>query len=277
MNCLPIEKQVLVTNALAEGSSIRSIERMTGINRNTIMSLGVRIGNACTRMMRETMVNLPCKRIQMDELWGFVGCKKKSPAYKTKNKEENGDMWTFIALDADTKAVPCFFVGKRQADTMEEFMSDICRRMANRIQLSTDSFVMYENAVSYAFGNDVDYAQIVKTFSSTVDATGKYSPPELVKTQKLVLVGKPDKSKISTSFVESQNLTVRMHCRRLTRLTNAYSKKLENLQAAVGLHFGYYNFVKIHNSLRITPAMALGISKHQWTVEELIERSMAVN
>lgn len=275
-NILSMDKQILTVNALAEGSSIRAVERITGIHRDTIMRLGVKIGDACTRMMKETMVNLPCKKIQLDELWGFVGCKRRNLKKTKKNKEENGNIWTFVALDSETKAVPCFFVGKRNRETVEDFMNDLCRRVANRIQLSTDAFNMYEEAVSYAFGNDIDYGQLVKTFSSSVDSEGKYSPPDLVKTQKLVIVGNPKKSLISTSHVESQNLTVRMHCRRLTRLTNAFSKKLENLQSAVGLHFGYYNFVKIHGSLRCTPAMALGISKHPWTMGELIERSMLV-
>ncbi len=275
-NNLPIEKQALVANALAEGSSIRAIERMTRIHRDTIMRLGVKIGQACTNMMDKTMVNLPCKRIQMDEIWGFVGCKRKTLIQTNKNKKENGDIWTYVAIDADTKLVPCFYSGKRNLETTEKFMTNLSNRMKNRIQLSTDSLASYSEAVSFAFGNDIDYAQLVKTFTSSLDATGKYSPPDLVKAEKLVLVGNPNQSHISTSYVESQNLTMRMHCRRLTRLTNAFSKKLENFRAAIGLHFGYINFVKIHKSLRTTPAMASGLSIHAWTMEELIERSISV-
>lgn len=275
-NILSLDKQIQIVSNLAEGSSIRAIERMTGIHRDTIMRLGAKIGRACKKMMDETMVNLPCKRIEMDELWGFVGCKKRNLKKDDVDKEEKGDIWTFVAIDADTKLVPCFYTGKRHMEHMERFMNDLCGRMANRIQLSTDALNMYSEAVSYAFGNDVDYGQLVKTFSSSVDSTGKYSPPDLVKAERLIMVGKPQKSKISTSYVESQNLTVRMHCRRMTRLTNAFSKKLDNLQSAIALHFGYYNFVKRHNTLRTTPAMAIGLSKHQWNVGELIERSVSV-
>jgi IS1 family transposase len=276
MNTLPMEKQILVTHALAEGSSIRAIERITGIHRDTIMRLGVKIGKACTLLMDQTMVNLPCKRIQLDEIWGFVGCKKRNLLATKKDKNENGDIWTFIAIDADTKLVPCFQSDKRSLHSMEEFMSNLARRMANRIQLSTDALNMYDEAVSYAFGNDIDYGQLVKTFSSDLDSKGKYSPPDLVKTEKIVMVGKPEKAHISTSYVESQNMTLRMHCRRLTRLTNAFSKKLENFRAAIGLHYGYHNFVKIHKTIRATPAMASGLSKHPWTMGELIERSVSV-
>jgi IS1 family transposase len=275
-NNLTMDKQILITSALAEGSSIRAIERITGVHRDTIMRLGVKIGQACTAMMDKTMVNLPCKRIQLDEIWGFVGCKKKNLKELKRDPNEFGDVWTFIAIDADTKLVPCFLSAKRDRRSTEKFMVDLEHRMANRIQLSTDALKSYEEAVSYAFGNDIDYAQSVKTFASTMDTKGKYSPPELIKVEKHVFVGNPDDSKISTSYVESQNLTLRMHCRRLTRLTNAFSKKLDNFKASIGLHFGYYNFVKIHSTLRTTPAMATGLAKHPWTVGELIERSLSV-
>lgn len=274
-NILPMERQVLVANALAEGSSIRSLERITGIHRDTIMRLGVRIGEACTTLLEQSMRDLPCKTIQVDEIWGFVGCKKKNIPKELRRKNIRGDFWTFVAVDADTKAVPCFKVGKRSMENTEEFLDDLRVRMKNRIQLTSDSFVMYEEAVSYSFGNNVDYAQLIKVFSGQVDK-GKYSPPQLIATEKEILVGKPNKKLISTSYVESQNLTMRMHCRRLTRLTNAFSKKLENFKAAIGLHFAYYNFVKMHSTIRATPAMALGISKHQWTMAELLERSASV-
>jgi IS1 family transposase len=254
-----MEKQVLAVNALAEGSSIRSIERITGIHRDTIMRLGVRIGEACTKMLDITMRNLPCKRVQMDELWGFVGCKNKNIPKEQRRNPNIGDMWIYVAIDSDTKIVPCFYVGKRKRENMENFMNDLCQRMANRIQLSTDALPIYEEAVSYAFGNDVDYAQLVKTFSGSIE-NGRYSPPDLIKVEKNVIVGRPDKSKISTSHVESQNLTLRMSCRRLTRLTNAFSKKVEHLRAAIGLHYAYQNFSKIHKTLRVTPAMASGLS-----------------
>lgn len=271
MNILPIEKQEMVIGALAEGTSIRSIERMTKIHRDSIMRLGVRIGQGCARLMDKTMINLPSKRIQIDEIWGFVG-KKKLNILPNDNKEEVGDFWTYIAEDADTKLVPCYLVGKRCYENTHKFMQDLSIRFKNRIQLSSDGLNSYANLVKIHFGGNIDYGQIVKTYKSTEGPKGKYSPPEMVISKKYAIIGNPDQSKISTSFIESQNLTVRMHCRRLTRLTNAFSKKLDNFIAAIGLHFGYYNFVKIHSTLHTTPAVATGIENHAWTVKELIKR-----
>jgi IS1 family transposase len=267
-NTLPTEKKIAVVSALAEGSSIRSIERMTGIHRDTIMRLGVRTGEACAKLMDESMRELPCQRIEADEIWGYVG--KKQRALTEQDSDSLGDVWTFVAVDPDTKAVPSFFVGKRDYNSTRAFVSDLSARMKNRIQLSSDAMLHYAQAIEESFGSDVDYGQIVKVYKSS-PAEVRYSPPQIESVRRTPLVGQP--IRISTSIVERQNLTMRMHCRRLTRLTNAFSKKLENFKAAVALHFGYYNFVKVHSSIRVTPAMALGVSSRLWTVADLVEMS----
>jgi IS1 family transposase len=270
-NILKTEKKVAVISMLAEGSSIRSIERITGINRNTIMTLGVRIGNACKRIMDEKMRGLTCKNVEIDEIWGFVGAKrnnaKKAGAY--------GDVWTFIALDADTKLIPSYVVGKRDAYHTKMFMDDLASRLTMRVQISSDSLASYPEAFERSFGADADYGQIVKTYGVTPlgkAAAVRYSPAEVVAIEKTVVSGTPNVDLISTSHVEKQNHTLRMHCRRLTRLTNAFSKKFENFEAAVALNFAYYNFVKTHGALKMTPAMAAGIEKSHWRVAELVER-----
>ena len=273
-NILKTEKKVAVISMLAEGSSIRAIERITGVNRNTIMSLAVRVGNACKAIMDEKMRGLTCKQIEVDEIWGFVGAKQKNAS----RAGAYGDVWTFIAIDADTKLIPSFVVGKRDSYHAKMFMDDLAPRMTMRVQLSSDSLKAYNEAVDRAFGSEVDYGQVVKTYavtplgSAAAPAAIRYSPSEVVSVEKTVVSGMPQVDRISTSHVEKQNHTLRMHCRRLTRLTNAFSKKLENFEAAVALNFAYYNFVKTHSSLRMTPAMAAGIEKSHWTVAELVER-----
>jgi IS1 family transposase len=271
-NNLPMEKQIVAIGALAEGNSIRAIERMTGVHRDTIMRLGVRVGEGCQRMMDEKMRNLSCKNVQIDEVWGFIG--KKQKHVDENDSLELGDVWTFIAIDADTKLVPCFRVGKRTREHANAFVADIASRLKNRIQLSSDALRAYAQAVELSFGCEVDYGQLVKVYA-TSDASpeNRYSPGEVIGVERTVITGMPDVSKISTSYIESQNLTVRMHCRRLTRLTNAFSKKLPNFKAAIGLHYGYYNFVKRHSTLRMTPAMAAGVANSFWTVGDLIEMS----
>ncbi len=270
-NILNKEKQVAVISSLAEGASIRAIERMTGIHRDTIMRLGVRVGNSCIDTMDKTMWNLRCQRVQLDEIWGFIG--KKQKHLKIRDPRSFGDVYTFVALDADTKLVPCFRVGKRNLGTARAFINDLSSRLENRIQLSTDSLSAYIDAVEEGFGAEIDYGQIVKTYTSSEAEARKYSPPTIVKVDKEIVTGNPDPRHISTSFIEAQNLTIRMHCRRLTRLTNAFSKKLDNFKTAMGLHFAYYNFVKVHRTLRATPAMAAGVVSSQWTVADLVERA----
>jgi IS1 family transposase len=270
-NTLPMEKKIQVVSALAEGNSIRSIERMTGIHRDTIMRLGVKVGEDCAKFMDKTMINLSCKSIELDEIWGFVG-KKRINVTLNDNREEVGDAWTYVALDQKTKLVPCFKVGKRNKKITFDFVNDLASRLKNRPQISSDAMNAYEEAIEKVFGDGVDYAQVIKTFAAENLGTSRYSPAHLISAEKLPLLGKPDQNKISTSFVERQNLTMRMHMRRLTRLTNAFSKKMDNFKAAVALHFGYYNFVKMHKTLRATPAMASGVSKEIWTVGDLLER-----
>ena len=269
-NILPLEKQVMAIHALAEGNSIRSIERMTGIHRDTIMRLGVKVGESCASLLDEKMQNLTLGHIEVDEIWGFIGKKQKN--LRRKDSRELGDVWTWIALDSKTKLIPSYIVGKRNASHANAFMYDLASRVKNRVQLSSDALQSYADAVERGFGSNVDYGQIVKTFAS--DETfpqGKYSPPEVVSVQKEVIYGNPVETDICTSHVEKQNHTLRMHCRRLTRLTNAFSKKLENFKAAIGLNFAYYNFVKTHGAIRCTPAMAAGVVPAALTVRDLVE------
>jgi IS1 family transposase len=270
-NVLKKDKQIAVIAALAEGSSIRSIERMTGINRNTIMKLGVRVGQGCTAMMDEQMQNLSCNRLELDELWGFIG--KKERNVKLGDGNEVGSIWTFCAIDSDTKLVPAFMVGERNRATAKAFVADVASRMANRVQVSTDGFVAYPEALESAFGSEVDYAQIVKVYGTHEFGERRYSSSGVLSSSKKVYTGRPDVDLISTSYVERLNATTRLHMRRLTRLTLAFSKKRENFVAAVGLHFAYYNFVKRHNTLKCTPAMAAGVTGSQWSVGDLLEVS----
>jgi IS1 family transposase len=269
-NVLNTEKQIAIVAALAEGSSIRAIERMTGAHRDTIMRLGVKVGQGCTALMDEKMRNLPCRRLEMDEIWGFIG--KKEKHVKVDDSPEMGSVWTFCAIDADTKLVPAFRVGDRDAATANAFLQDVASRMAYRVQISTDGLNAYVNAIENAFGADVDYGQIIKSYGpENVEGHRRYSQPEFVSAEKKAIAGQPDFNLISTSYVERLNATTRLHMRRLTRLTLAFSKKRENFTAAVGLHFAYYNFVKRHNTLRCTPAMAAGVTGTTWSVGDLLE------
>jgi IS1 family transposase len=272
-NSLNKTEQTTVIAGLAEGNSIRSIERMTHIHRDTIMRLGVRVGEACAQILDENMRGLDCRHVEVDEIWGFVGKKKKNVT--PVDSPDLGDVWTFIAVDAETKIVPCYRVGKRDSLNAHAFLYDLSLRLKNRIQLSADAMESYVGAVQQAFGTDgVDFGQIVKTYSPTEAskaASSRYSPGEVVEVKKAVVYGKPVMDDICTSYVERQNLTLRMHCRRLTRLTNAFSKKLDNFKAAIGLHFAYYNFVLKHGTLGVTPAMAAGVAKDFWTVADLVE------
>ncbi len=269
-NVLSTDKQIAAISALAEGSSIRSIERMTGVHRDTIMRLGVKVGNGCAALMDAKMRDLPCTRLEMDEIWGFVG--KKERNVRLDEPRPVGNVWTFCAIDADTKLVPAFTVGDRSVTTAKAFVSDVASRMRNRVQISTDGLRAYVEAVESAFGSEVDFAQIVKTYGhEEVSDNRRYSAPEFVSSEKKVITGHPNERLISTSYVERLNATTRLHMRRLTRLTLAFSKKRENFEAAVALHFAYYNFVKRHNTLRCTPAMAAGVERGFWTVGDLLE------
>jgi IS1 family transposase len=270
-NILSLEKQTIAIHALAEGNSIRSIERMTGIHRDTIMRLGVKVGQACQVLLDEKMQNLTLGSIEVDEIWGFIG-KKQRNVTRSDDRHLVGDVWTYIALDVQTKLIPSYIVGKRDHYHTHAFMYDLSSRVRNRVQLSSDSLALYASAVERGFGSGVDYAQIVKTYASDEQyPQGKYSALEVVSVEKNVIMGSPRESLISTSHVEKQNHTLRMHCRRLTRLTNAFSKKLENFKAAIGLNMAYYNLVKTHGAIRCTPAMAAGIMPSAMTVRDLVE------
>lgn len=267
MNVLSKEKQVAVISALAEGNSIRSIERMTGIHRDTVMKYGFEVGEKCGLLMDIKMRNLECTKIEVDELWGFIGMKKKNTTPEQR-AVGFGDVWTFTSICPDTKLMPCYLVGKRDKYHACVFMEDLARRLNKRVQLSSDAMIAYPEAVERAFGTEVDYGQIVKEYESKEDVESKYNP--LISVTKAKIAGKPKMSEICTSYIERSNLSLRTHCKRLQRLTIAFSKKQENFKAAMGLHLAYYNFCKIHSTVRCTPAMAAGVEPRIWKVEDLI-------
>jgi IS1 family transposase len=270
-NNLSVEKKTAVIAALCEGASIRAVERMTGVNRQTVMRLGVRVGEACAKLHDEQMRELNCTNVQIDEAWGFVG-KKQRQVTEADEGMFVGDVWVYVALDSDTKLVAGFLSGKRDMAHTAAFVSDLASRMKNRIQLSSDGMNQYLNVVESEFGSGVDYGQIVKSFSSPeAPEARRYSPPVVTGVTRTSISGNPDESKICTSHVEKQNHTLRMHCRRMSRLTNAFSKKFEHFSAAVALHYAYYNFVKINSAVRMTPAMAAGVASRLWTVQDLVE------
>jgi transposase-like protein/IS1 family transposase len=255
---------------LLEGCSIRSTERLTGLNRNTIMRLLIVAGERSGKLMDSKLQNLNCRYVQCDEIWSFVG--KKQRQVRKDDGVEVGDQWIFVALDAESKLVASYCVGKRSISNTMSFIGDLHKRLAQQIQLTTDGFHFYTKAVPDVFGLDVDFAQLVKLFGDFGQHDeGRYSPPRIAEVISKVRIGKPSVSDISTSYVERQNLTMRMQLRRLTRLTNAFSKKLSHLKAAVALHFAFYNFCRVHSSLRVTPAMEAGLTDHIWSIAELLE------
>ena len=270
-NALSADKQTAIIAALAEGSSIRSIERITGVHRDTIMRLGVKIGQGCTKLMDSKMQDLDCNYLQFDELWGFIG--KKERHCSVDDNPTLGDVWTFCAIDSKTKLVPSFKVGKRTHATTTEFVQDVASRMRHRVQVSSDAMHLYVEAMELAFGADVDYGQCVKVYAhdAAQHPERKYSAPHFASAYRRSIVGNPEMELVSTSHVERLNATTRLHVKRLSRLTLAFSKKFENFQAAVALHFAYYNFVRRHNTLRCTPAMAAGVERDFWTVGDLVE------
>lgn len=276
MNNLDFNTKVQAIAALVEGNSIRSTERMTGAHRDTIMRLMVRVGQGCEQILNQSMRDLPCKLIQVDEIWSYVG-KKQRHVTASDDKSRTGDVWTWVAIDRETKVVPCYRVGKRTAADANAFMGDLANRLANRVQLSSDGLQLYVDAVEAAFGADIDYGRVVKTYEADPIGPGRYSPPKVASVKRTAMAGYPARKNISTSHVERQNLTMRMSMRRFTRLTNAFSKKLENMEAAVALHFAHYNFVRLHKTLRATPAMAAGVSSRLWKLEELVEIGEGLN
>ncbi len=273
MNKLSTAKRVQIVAALVEGNSIRATCRMTGAAKNTVIKLLRDIGSASSEYQNRTLRNLPCRRLQVDEIWSFVYAKAKNVPESMHCDPNVGDVWTWIAIDADTKLVPTFLLGGRDAGTATVFMRDLASRLANRVQLTSDGHAAYLHAVDDAFGNDIDYAMLVKLYGPDGNPNkpeSKYSPGKCNGSKAHKIKGNPDRKHVSTSYAERQNLTMRMSMRRFTRLTNAFSKKAENLAHAVSLHFMYYNFCRKHLTLRETPAQAAGLSDHCWTLEELV-------
>jgi IS1 family transposase len=269
MNRLSIDQRAQILAALVEGNSIRSVCRMLGFEKRTVTRLLVDVGTGCYRYQDAIMRNLTCSRLECDEIWSFIGCKQKNVTKKMAETRVVGDAWVWVAIDAETKLVPCWLVGTRDAKDATAFIADLSRRLANRVQLTTDGHKVYLNAVIDAFADEVDFAQLVKYFGESPDGQKRYSPAVCAGCEKIIRIGDPEVKHISTSYVERQNLTMRMSMRRFTRLTNGFSKKIENHEAAVALHYMHYNFVRIHQSLRITPAMAAGLSDHVWTLREV--------
>jgi IS1 family transposase len=269
-NFLPLEKKTLVLSLLSEGNSIRSTERMTGVHRDTIMRLMVEAGKLCVAFMDSELRNIKAKRIQADEIWGYVGKYQRRLTEEESHNELMGDQYCFVAMDSDTKLVPCFRLGKRDGVTTYFFIQDLASRITTRFQLSTDAFSPYPQAVQSAFGNKIDYATINKDYAQTVEGQRCYSPPQIIRVTKKQICGHPKPEFNSTSHMERQNLTMRMQMRRLTRLTNAYSKKWENLEAALRLYFWHYNFARVHESLKATPAMKAGITQRILTWNDLL-------
>ena len=273
MNRLSIQKRAHILQLLCEGMAIRAIVRVTGISKNTVTRLLVDAGKACNAFQERTLRNLPCKRIQVDEIWSFVYAKQGNLPKTKQAPKDAGDVWTWTAICADTKLVPSWAIGDRSSETAIEFMDDLRARMADRVQLTSDGHKAYLEAVEGAFGGDIDYAMLVKLYGSDGGASSekRYSPAECTGTRKFKVSGNPDAAHISTSYVERNNLTMRMSMRRFTRLTNAFSKKVENHAHAVALHFMYYNFARIHKTLRVTPAMAAGVTERLWEMSDIVE------
>lgn len=267
MNRLSTSDRARIISCLVEGNSIRATVRITGFAKNTVVKLLVEMGEACLKAHDEVVRGLQCKRVQCDEIWSFVGAKMKN--VPDEKAEEWGDVWTWTAIDADSKLIVSYLVGQRGPKWANLFMEDVASRIDSRIQLTTDGLKMYAEAVEGAFGMDVDYAMLIKLYGNDSFDT-RYSPGHVTGIQSAVMQGNPDPKHISTSFIERQNLTMRMSMRRFTRLTNAFSKKVENHEAAIALHFMHYNFCRVHKTLRVTPAMEAGLAHHVWNVEELV-------
>ncbi len=270
MNKLSIEKRAQILGMLVEGNSFRAVSRMAHCSINTVTKLLVDVGTACAEYQDTHLRKLTCKQIQCDEIWAFCGMKEKNVPEDHKGELGFGDVYTWTALDRDTKLMVSFLVGRRDYEYAEAFIGDLADRLVSRVQLTTDDHKAYLSAVEEAFGADIDFAQLVKVYGSVpTKEQRRYSPAGFMGAEKTVVAGNPDMGKVSTSHVERQNLTMRMGMRRFTRLTNGFSKKVENLAHAVALHFMYYNFGRIHNSLRVTPAMETGIADHVWTLAEI--------
>lgn len=271
MNRLSTAKRVAVISALVEGCSVRSTSRLTGVAKGTILRLLADVGRACAAYQDATIRNVAARRVQIDEIWSFVGCKKKNLTPEIIERNPNaGDAWTFVAIDAQSKLVLSWLVGTRDTGCATEFMQDVAARLANRIQLTTDGHKMYLSAVEDAFGSAIDYAMLQKVYGADPQAEKRYSPAICTGCTVQTITGDPDPAFIGTSHIERQNLTMRMNIRRFTRLTNAFSKKLENHMHSVALFYMHYNFVRVHQTLRVTPAVEAGLAQHVWSIEEIV-------
>jgi IS1 family transposase len=271
MNRLSREKQAQIIAALVEGNSIRATARMMHVSKDTVLKLQVEAGYASADYQDRTFHGLTCKRVQCDEVWAFCYAKQKNVPSEKQGKFGYGDVWTWTAIDADTKLIPSFTVGNRDAASARILIDDLAGRLKSRIQLTTDGLKVYLEAVEGAFGTDIDYAMLVKNYESSQEEA-RYSPAVCTSCERKPVMGRPDPDHISTSFVERSNLSMRMGIRRFTRLTNAFSKKVENHAASVALYFMHYNFCRVHRSLRVTPAMEAGLTNHVWSVEEMLEK-----
>ncbi len=272
MNKLTNAKRAQVVAALVEGNSIRATVRMTGVAKNTIVKLLADLGRACSEYQDKALRNLPCTKLQIDEIWTFCYAKAKNVPEEKRGVFGYGDVWTFVAIDAETKLVPSWRIGPRNFETAMPFARDLAARLAHRVQITTDCFSAYRWCIQHAFDGELDYAQLQKLYGvdTSGPSAGRYSPPKCTGVRRNVIRGNPDPDHVSTSYIERQNLTMRMSMRRFTRLTNGFSKKVENHAHAVALHFMHYNFCRIHKTLRVTPAMAAGVTDHVWEIEELV-------
>jgi len=276
-NVLSTPKRVQIVAALIEGMSVRATARMVDVSKDTVGKLNLDLGEACIRYMDETLRELPCRRLQVDEAWAFVFAKAKNVKPDKQGVFGYGDVWAFTAVDAETKLIPTFLVGSRDAGCATEFMQDLAGRLANRVTLVTDGHKMYLSAVEEAFGGAIDYAQLVKIYGKAPEGPEvRYSPAECIGCERIAITGQPDPNHVSTSYIERHNLTLRMSIRRYTRLTNAHSKKLRNHTAALGLFLCFYNFCRLHQTIRCTPAMAAGVTARVWSIEDLVELLPAV-
>lgn len=271
MNRLTREERAKILQMMAEGVSLRAISRMTGVSRNTGLKLLADAGMAFAAYQDRVLVNLPCKRIQVDEIWAFCYAKEKNVPTAKAAPKQAGDLWTWTAIDADTKLVPSWLIGGRDSEYAMTFMDDLAKRLANRVQLTSDGHKAYLEAVEGAFGSDVDYAMLVKVFGAAPEGQRRYSPAVCTGAVKHRVEGNPDPKHVSTSYAERQNLNMRMGMRRFTRLTNAFSKKAENHAYAVAIYFMHYNFVRIHQTLKITPAMAAGVTPKLWEMSDMVK------
>jgi len=269
MNRISKEQRTKIIAALVEGNSLRATARMCDVAFNTVLKLVPQIGVACAEYQNKALRNLTCKRIQCDECWSFCYAKAKNVPADKRGQFGFGDVWTWVPIDTDTKLVPSFMVGNRDAQSATMFIEDLAGRLGNRVQLTTDGLRVYLNAVEEAFGCEVDYAMLVKIYGSDGEVDTRYSPPVCLGCQTVGITGRPDPKHISTSYVERQNLSMRIGMRRFTRLTNAFSKKVENHVHSIALYYMHYNFARIHKTLRVTPAMEAGISDHVWSIEEI--------